>query len=106
MPEKEAHRYLKSATVLALLSFILLVVSAIVLLHLVESQYTLTGIIFETTSALSISGLSTGIYQPNLLWQGKLVLIFIMWAGRLEIIAVLILFASLFPFLRSKVRRR
>ena len=105
LPEKEAHRHLKSATVLALLWLCLLVVGVVILLHVVD-QYTLTDIIFETTSALGISGLSTGITSPDLAWQGKFTLIYLMWAGRLEIIAVLILFASLLPVLRPPVRRR
>lgn len=106
LPEKEAHRHLKSATVLALLWLCLIMAGVVILLHVVEPRYTLPDIILETTSALGTSGLSTGIASPDLAWQGKLTLIYLMWAGRLEIIAVLILFASLLPRLRLKIRRR
>ena len=47
------------------------------------------------TSALGNVGLSSGITSPELHWSGKLGLIVLMWAGRLEIVPVLVLFAAL-----------
>lgn len=46
----------------------------------------------QWTSALGTSGLSVGIAGLDLFWLGKLVLMLLMWMGRLEIIAVLMLF--------------
>jgi trk system potassium uptake protein TrkH len=46
--------------------------------------------LFESASALGTVGLSTGITSPDLTAWLKLVLIFDMWAGRLEILPVLI----------------
>lgn len=64
-----------------------------VLLHVVEPQYTVPDIILESASAMGTSGLSVGITNPDLHWIGKLILILFMWMGRVEIIPVLVLFA-------------
>jgi len=50
--------------------------------------------LFEVTSAVGTVGLSMGIVDPGLAWPLKAVLAFLMWAGRLEFIAVLIWFYS------------
>ncbi|MGP1356333.1 TrkH family potassium uptake protein [Roseicyclus sp.] len=49
--------------------------------------------LFEVVSALSTVGLSTGIVGPDLSLDLTLSLTFAMWLGRLEFIAVLLLFA-------------
>jgi len=48
--------------------------------------------LFESASALGTVGLSAGITSAGLSSGCKLLLIFDMWAGRLEILPVLILF--------------
>lgn len=50
--------------------------------------------LFDATSALSNVGLSTGITTPTLPVGGKIVLMGLMWLGRLEIIPFLILVLS------------
>ncbi len=47
--------------------------------------------LFESASALGTVGLSSGIASQGLIFWGKLVLIFDMWAGRLEIIPLFII---------------
>jgi trk system potassium uptake protein len=49
--------------------------------------------LFEAVSALSTVGLSTGIVGPDLSLDLTLSLTFAMWLGRLEFVAVLLLFA-------------
>ncbi len=46
--------------------------------------------LFESASALGTVGLSIGVASPELVWWAKLVLILNMWAGRLEILPVLV----------------
>jgi len=46
--------------------------------------------LFESASALGTVGLSAGVTSPELVWWAKLVLILDMWAGRLEILPVLV----------------
>jgi trk system potassium uptake protein TrkH len=56
----------------------------------VFSGFAIPDAIFESASALGTVGLSTGLTSPGLPFGLKLLLIFDMWAGRLEILAVLI----------------
>ena len=105
LTEIEAHRHLKSASVLATLWLGLLGAGVLVLLHIVEPQYTLSDVILETASALGTTGLSVGIANPDLLWPGKLTLMLLMWMGRLEIVSVLILFSWLLRPVGQVVQR-
>ncbi|MDH5298486.1 MAG: TrkH family potassium uptake protein [Desulfobulbaceae bacterium] len=54
--------------------------------------YSLADALFESSSALGTVGLSSGITSPELATGFKLLLIFDMWAGRLEILPILITF--------------
>lgn len=47
--------------------------------------------LFEATSAVGTVGLSTGLTSPALAWWAKLLLTLDMWAGRLEILPLLVL---------------
>lgn len=77
-----------------------------VLLHIVQPQYTVPNVIFEAASAMGTSGLSVGISNPDLHGVGKQILILFMWMGRVEIIPVLVLFSSLLRPLRQRVIRK
>lgn len=91
----EARHKIKIAATLTLLWFLLLGVGVVNLSHLVADEYSLTDVLFEATSASSNVGLSTGISNPTLPWNGKFILIGLMWMGRLEIIPVLLLATAL-----------
>ena len=95
LSEKEAHRKLNSVVVLAMLWLAALGIGTLILFHVTRSQFSLGDALFECASALGTSGLSVGITQPDLFWLGKLILMLLMWLGRLEIVAVLVLFAWL-----------
>ncbi len=95
LSEKEAHRQLNSVVVLAMLWLAALGIGTMVLFHVTRGQFSLADTLFECASALGTSGLSMGITQPDLFWLGKLVLMLMMWLGRLEIVAVLVFFAWL-----------
>ncbi|MDH3359999.1 MAG: TrkH family potassium uptake protein [Desulfobulbaceae bacterium] len=71
-----------------------LAILALSTLLLVTGGFTPADAIFESASALGTVGLSCGITSPKLALGYKLLLIFNMWAGRLEILPVLI---SLYP---------
>jgi len=63
--------------------------------------------LFESVSAAANVGLSTGITSPAMPWGLKILYIVQMWAGRLEFVALLALFASFVIALRrNKARRR
>ncbi|NJR76974.1 MAG: hypothetical protein HC773_32485 [Scytonema sp. CRU_2_7] len=106
LTEIEAHREIRTATVLATLWLGFLAVGVLVLLHVVEPQYTVDDVILESASAMGTSGLSVGITNPDLHWLGKLILILFMWMGRVEIIPVLVLFTSLLRPVRQAIRMK
>lgn len=100
LTEQEAVSRLETAGILVALWTVTLSIGTLLLLQTVPKEYSLTQVIFETASALSAVGLSAGITGPNLDWSAKLVLILLMWMGRLEILPVLILI--MWPALRLR----
>lgn len=103
LKESEATRRIEAAAVLFFLWLILLSIGVLILSQLQLPQFTLSDTIFETASALSSVGLSTGITHPDLPWLGKLVLIVFMWMGRLEIIPALLLLSLPLKTLSERV---
>jgi trk system potassium uptake protein TrkH len=65
--------------------------ATLMLLVVLGTDYTPHEVLFEVTSAMSNVGLSTGITGADNPWSAKLVMIVLMWMGRLEITAVLVL---------------
>jgi trk system potassium uptake protein TrkH len=101
--EAEAYRRIEGAAVLAVLWISWFGIGVMVLNRLVPEKYQLSDTIFEAASALSGVGLSTGISHPDLQWGGKLVLILLMWMGRLEIIPVMLLFSALIGKMKARI---
>ena len=95
LTESDAYQEVQAAAMLTVLWFLLLGIGIFVLSHIVSSNYTLADTVFEAASATGNVGLTTGISNPNLHWIGKLILILLMWIGRLEIIPMLVLATSL-----------
>ncbi|MGP4060270.1 TrkH family potassium uptake protein [Halobacillus sp. H74] len=61
---------------------------AVILLNFFEPQFTLMQIIFETCSAFGTTGLSMGI-TADLHWAGKIIIIALMFIGRIGIFSFL-----------------
>lgn len=78
-----------------------LLVSTLLFLYLGYSS-SFTAALFEVASAEGTVGLSVGVTSSSLPAPAKLILIFDMWVGRLEIIPVLIM---LYPRIWAKLRR-
>lgn len=93
--EEEANSLVNETSLITLLWIISLFIGVILLLHVVPSTYHLEDVIFEVCSAQGNVGLTTGITNAGMSPIGKVVLIFVMWIGRLEIIPVLMLFRSI-----------
>ncbi|MDB9525778.1 TrkH family potassium uptake protein [Oscillatoria sp. CS-180] len=104
MKPEQASRQIEDATALTLLWIGCIVISVLVLLRLVPTEYSLSDVIFESASALGAAGLSVGITGPTQHWLGKCVLIFLMWMGRLEIIPVLVLLYAPWGYLLDSRR--
>ncbi|WP_413165109.1 TrkH family potassium uptake protein [Capilliphycus salinus ALCB114379] len=105
LTEEEANHRVQGAAVLAVFWVSLIVLATIILVHFAKPLYSLSDVIFEVTSALGGVGLSTGITDPLLHWAGKLVLILLMWMGRLEVIPVVILLTAVFTWVRVRLEK-
>lgn len=91
--EGEAKELQRSASNLFFLYIIAWAAGTIVVLFLSNGDYTLYEVAFEVNSALNNVGLSAGMSTAANAPVVKWVFVVIMWIGRLEIQAVLILFA-------------
>ncbi|WP_137286318.1 TrkH family potassium uptake protein [Halorussus salinisoli] len=99
LSDEEASREIEEAAIISFLWVVFLSVGTVVLLLVVPSgpnQFTLENVIFEVTSAQGNVGLSAGITGPEMPTPAKVMFLFNMWIGRLEIIPVLVLIRSLF----------
>lgn len=91
---REAMLVVEASAVLALAWGLLLWVGTLLLLHWAPAEATMSDVLLEVASAQGNVGLSTGVTSSELPAAGKLVLIALMWAGRLEILPVAILLGA------------
>ena len=98
LTEEEEYREFTEAGIIAFLWFGFLLLGAFVLLLTLPAEtYTLENVLFEVASAQGNVGLSSGITGPRSLpTLGKVMFLFNMWIGRLEIIPVLVTVRMLF----------
>ncbi|MEM2924140.1 MAG: TrkH family potassium uptake protein [Methanocellales archaeon] len=94
LTEDKITREISEAMLIIFLWIVFLGFSIISLLHLMP-QFPVEKILFEVSSAQSNVGLSSGLTSANMPVPAKVLLIFNMWIGRLEIIPVLLLFRAL-----------
>lgn len=93
--EKEAGR----ASTFFFMWVAVLASSVLLMTILVDGQFTLADIVFESASAQDTVGLSSGVTRPDMPDSIEILFIFQMWLGRLEIVPVLL-------FLRALLVRR
>lgn len=96
--EHDALKRFWQAAVVVVLYFVTLGLGTFALLLAVRGTVPFIDVFFEAASALSNVGLSTGITGPDLPPSGRAVLIGLMWAGRLELLSLVILL--LLPVIR------
>ena len=99
LSDLETAREFEEAAIVAFLWVGFLLVGMVVLLLVVPTGtggYTLENIIFEVASAQGNVGLSAGITGPDMPTVAKVVFLFNMWIGRLEIIPILVLLRAAF----------
>ena len=87
----------------AIISFIWIIVLTIGIMTIATmfSERTLGDVIFEVCSAQGNVGLTTGITSLDMHPYAKIMLIFNMWIGRLEIIPIIVLIKSMFGIRRN-----
>lgn len=96
LTEDELSKEFEEASIIAFLWVLFLIIGLAVLLLTIDSSFTLENAIFEVASAQGNVGLSTGITGPDMPTVAKVMFLFNMWIGRLEIIPVLVLLRGLF----------
>lgn len=97
------NRELAAAATFSFIYLIFVLVSTLITYYLMGNGYSLKDALFESTSAQGTVGLSCGITNPGMSPVLEILYIFQMWAGRLEIIPVLVLFRTIFFGAKAKV---
>lgn len=95
LPE-EMNSELSRAGIFTLMYILLVFVSTLFTVYFMSGDFTLADAIFESASAQGTVGLSSGITDPSMNPILEGVYIIQMWAGRIEIIPILILLRVLF----------
>ena len=90
------RRELTDASIFTFVFLLILMVATTITACCVGPDFTLADVIFECVSAQSTVGLSSGITDPSMPVAVEVVFIVQMWAGRLEIFPVIVVFAALF----------
>lgn len=88
---EDARLLVEAAATLVALWILTALLGCLALAATVGDEWAFTQVVFEVMSALGSVGLSTGITTAELSAVGKWTLILLMWAGRLELFALLAL---------------
>jgi trk system potassium uptake protein TrkH len=102
LPSEAMQREVGDAAVFSLLYLLILGASTIIVAHQMGPDFTLADAIFESVSAQSTVGLSSGITDPGMPVTIELLFIIQMWVGRLEIFPVIVLLLALFSWTRRR----
>lgn len=96
-----SQRNIQQASSIFFLWILTLAIGTLLLSLFTGQQHDFYKVLFDATSALNNVGLSTGLTNSDLPSSAKIVLTLLMWVGRLEIMAVLILLASPISFYKQ-----
>ncbi|APW96648.1 potassium transporter Trk [Halobiforma lacisalsi AJ5] len=94
LDKTQVEREYTEAAVVFVLWILFLMLGVAVFLWTLPPSYPAEYVIFDVMSAQSTVGLDTGITGPDMPEAAKVVLIFNMWVGRLEIIPVAVLLGT------------
>jgi trk system potassium uptake protein TrkH len=92
----EMNEELAKAMSFVIMYVLLLIGSSIFTSFFIGEGYNFSDVFFEAASAQGTVGLSTGITDPGMSPVVESIYIFLMWAGRLEIIPVFVLLKAIF----------
>lgn len=95
MPD-EMNSELARASIFTIIYLIFVFFSTIITVYFMSSNFTLADALFESASAMGTVGLSSGITDPSMHPVLETVYIIQMWAGRIEIIPILVLLRVVF----------
>lgn len=100
LPEKEAIDLVNEAAIVSFI-WVLMLIAGFFVMAFMYPQQTIGNIFFEVCSAQGNVGLSVGLTTISMDPIAKIMLIFNMWIGRLEIIPVIVLLRSLVGIKRN-----
>jgi trk system potassium uptake protein TrkH len=95
LSKEDAMDLINEAAIISFMWVILLLVGILSIAYFFPRE-TLGNVIFEVCSAQGNVGLSIGITSMGMEPAAKIILIFSMWIGRLEIIPIIVLVKSMF----------
>lgn len=96
IPKAEAEAEVSRNMLIILLYFMVIFFSTITIMHFESPLIDTSNVIFEVVSAICNNGISTGFVGPDLTPFSKVVFIFVMWIGRLEVLPVIVFFMGIF----------
>jgi len=100
LSKEDAIDFIDEAAIISFM-WVILLMAGIIVITFIFPYETLGNVFLEVSSAQGNVGLSTGITSMSMPSIGKVMLIFNMWIGRLEIIPVIVLVRSLFGLRRN-----
>jgi trk system potassium uptake protein TrkH len=95
IPKNIADLEISRNMLVIMLYLLIIFASTILVMHLQPTSFDSSNVIFDVTSAMSNTGVSTGFVSPDMDSAAKVLFIFVMWIGRLEVIPVIMLFTGL-----------
>jgi trk system potassium uptake protein TrkH len=96
IPKDIAESEVSRAMFVIFLFILTALITSLLFLHLEASgPFEVSDVIFEVVSAMCNVGLSTGFANPDISIASKWLFIFVMWFGRLEMVAVIVLILGL-----------
>lgn len=101
--ESEMNAELAKAGIFVLMYLLMVFFSTLVTVYFTEGNFDLADAIFESASAQGTVGLSAGITDPSMPPVLEGVYILQMWAGRIEIIPILVVMRMAFFGTKSKI---
>ena len=95
IPKNVADLEISRNMLVIMLYLLIIFASTILVMHLQPTSFDSSNVIFDVTSAMCNTGISTGFVSPDMDTAAKILFIFVMWIGRLEVIPVIMLFTGL-----------
>ena len=95
IPKATAELETAKNMLIIILSVITIFVATLCVLQFHVTSFPMTDVLFDTVSAFSTCGLSTGYVTPDMPFLSKWIFIVLMWVGRLEVIPVIMLAIAL-----------
>jgi trk system potassium uptake protein TrkH len=96
IPKATAELETAKNMLVIILSVTVIFVATLCVLQFYFTSYPTMDVLFDTVSAFSTCGLSTGYVSYEMPVFSKWIFILVMWVGRLEVIPVVMLFVALF----------